>query len=389
MNPYRPVDADYESFIALYVGQLAAGLANAQAYAAERRRAEALAQIDRAKTTFFSNVSHEFRTPLTLMQAPVEDLLKSPDLSPSHREQLVLVHRNALRLQKLVNTLLDFSRIEAGRVQPFYEPTDLAELTASLASAFRSATDRAGLTLVVDCAPIGELVYVDRDMWEKVVLNLVSNAFKFTLEGQIRDRPAARRRRRGAHGAGHGERNSRGRAPVRVRPVSPREPGRGGGRTRARESAWPWSTSWCKLHGGNVVVQSELDRGSTFTVTVPLGTAHLAAEARRSSARLGVHRAWRATAFVEEAMRWLPGSRVCRRRCGSQRPASPTRCTSWPAARGRSARTHSARRRQRRHARVRAAPAGAGVGCRGRDERPGGACARRSNGHRISSSPTS
>ena len=106
-------------------------------------------------------------------------------LPPRQRERVEIVHRNALRLLKLVNTLLDFSRIEAGRVQAVYEPTDLASLTTDLASVFRSAVERAGMRLVVDCPPSPEPVYVDRDMWEKIVLNLLSNAFKYTLEGGI------------------------------------------------------------------------------------------------------------------------------------------------------------------------------------------------------------
>src|SRR5262249_44660250 len=146
--------------------------ANARAYEEEKKRAESLAEIDKAKTAFFSNVSHEFRTPLTLILGPVSDLLMSSgaDLSASIREQLEVVHRNGLRLQKLVNTLLDFSRIEAGRVQASYEPTDLAELTADLASNFRSACTKAGLELNVDCPRLSAPVYVDRDMWEKIVL---------------------------------------------------------------------------------------------------------------------------------------------------------------------------------------------------------------------------
>ncbi|HLH26799.1 MAG TPA: HAMP domain-containing sensor histidine kinase [Chloroflexota bacterium] len=161
-------------------------LTNARNYEEERKRAEALAELDRAKTAFFSNVSHEFRTPLTLMLGPLEDLLTEADrLSSSQREQLDLAHRSALRLLKLVNTLLDFSRIEAGRIQAVYEPTELDVLTSELASVFRSAIERPGLRLVVDCPPLGEPVYVDREMWEKIVLNLLSNAFKFTFVGEI------------------------------------------------------------------------------------------------------------------------------------------------------------------------------------------------------------
>src|SRR6185503_14647667 len=104
---------------------------------------------------------------------------------PDTRERLGVAHRNSLRLLKLVNSLLDFSRIEAGRVDASYEPVELGTFTAELASVFRSTMEKAGLRLVVDCPPLAEPVHVDRDMWEKIVLNLLSNAFKFTFEGEI------------------------------------------------------------------------------------------------------------------------------------------------------------------------------------------------------------
>jgi hypothetical protein len=175
---------------------------------------QALAELDRAKTTFFSNISHEFRTPLTLMLGPLEDLLDQAELQ-IEKEQLTLIHRNALRLYKLVNSLLDFSRLEAGRAQANYEPVDLASFTQDLASIFRSAIERydrllpprsalvrpscvltkergdviashrAGLELLVECEELEQPVYVDKDMWEKIVLNLLSNALKFTMHGHI------------------------------------------------------------------------------------------------------------------------------------------------------------------------------------------------------------
>jgi signal transduction histidine kinase len=187
ISPRRAFDDAYRRFFELVGNHVATMVSNARAYEEERMRAEALAALDRAKTAFFSNVSHEFRTPLTLMLGPVEELLAKShtDLSPASKGQLEIVNRNGLRLLRLVNSLLDFSRIEAGRVKARYEPTDLATFTIELASSFRSATERAGLTLIVDCPPLSEPIYVDRDMWEKIVLNLVSNAFKFTLEGHI------------------------------------------------------------------------------------------------------------------------------------------------------------------------------------------------------------
>lgn len=202
LNPFRLFDGSYRGFIDLVAGQISASIANAEAYEAERKRAEALAELDRAKTVFFSNVSHEFRTPLTLMLGPLEDALASleeqgsgridetsspylPAYSPTLKPQLQVAHRNAQRLLKLVNTLLDFARVEAGRIGAVYEPTDLAMLTTDLAGVFRSAIERAGLRLRVDCPRLPQLVYVDREMWEKIVLNLLSNAFKFTFEGEL------------------------------------------------------------------------------------------------------------------------------------------------------------------------------------------------------------
>ncbi len=129
LNPFRLFDDNYRGFLGLVAGQIAAAIANAQAYEEERRRAEALAELDRAKTAFFSNVSHEFRTPLTLMLGPIEDMLQDTPahLLPVHRHRLETAHRNSLRLLKLVNSLLDFSRIEAGRIDVSFEPVDLAQ----------------------------------------------------------------------------------------------------------------------------------------------------------------------------------------------------------------------------------------------------------------------
>ncbi len=218
------LDEHYRDFFELLRTQLATAIGNARAYEEEKKRSEALAEIDRAKTAFFSNVSHEFRTPLTLMLGPVEDLLarSHTDLSPAATGQLELVHRNGLRLLRLVNTLLDFSRIEAGRVRAAFQATDLASFTADLASVFRAAVERAGLRLLVDCPPLSEPVFVDRDMWEKIVLNLLSNAFKFTFEGDDPRDPAlvgsARRTAGAGHRHGHPARGDAG----AVRAVPPR-----------------------------------------------------------------------------------------------------------------------------------------------------------------------
>ncbi len=306
LNPYRPLDVSYAGFLNLIAGQIAASVSNARAYEEEKKRAEALAEIDRAKTAFFSNVSHEFRTPLTLMLGPLQDLLSRSQthLSPTAAQQLELVNRNGGRLLRLVNTLLDFARIEAGRVKAVYQATDLAKFTAELAAVFRSATERAGLNLVVKCQATKEMAYVDRDMWEKIVLNLISNAFKFTFEGEIAITLAQ---------VGHS-------AELRVRDTGVGIPTEEiphlfdrfhrvpNTRSRTHEGTGIGLAlvhELVKLHGGFMQVDSTLGRGSTFQVIIPLGQAHLAGE------QVGGDRSMASTAtgaspFVQEALRWLP-----------------------------------------------------------------------------------
>jgi signal transduction histidine kinase len=306
VSPRLRLDASYRDFLTLVSSQLATSIANAREYEEEKKRAEALAEIDRAKIAFFSKVSHEFRTPLTLMLGPIEELLSrgEKDLSPAAKNQLEVTHRNSLRLLRLVNTLLDFSRIEAGRMQAVFEPTDLAAFTKELASVFDAATERAGLILTVDCPSLGEPVYVDREMWEKIVLNLVSNAFKFTFEGEISvalalvDGAAELRVRDTGVGIPAEEiphlferffrvPNTRGRT----------HEGSGIGLALVQDLV--------RLHGGAVRVESRVGEGSTFIVSLPLGEVRLRPESVGGVRKLDSTIMGDAP-FVQEALRWLP-----------------------------------------------------------------------------------
>ncbi len=305
LNPFRPYDERTRDFLSLVVGQISTAIGTADDFEAERRRAEALAELDRAKTQFFSNISHEFRTPLTLQLGAVETLMGDREnLTPSQQRDLAMAHRNGLRLLKLVNTLLDFSRIEAGRMNALYVPVDLGAFVSDLASNFRSACDRAGLVLTVDCPPLAEPVWVDHDLMEKVVLNLISNAFKFTFEGGIRVtlREADGSAEIAVEDTGTGipkdelprlfERfhrieNARGRS----------HEGTGIGLALVKELV--------HLHGGAIDVESEPGRGSTFRVRIPLGNAHLPRE-RLSARRARDAVSFRADSWLEEAMSWLP-----------------------------------------------------------------------------------
>ncbi|WP_100499749.1 SpoIIE family protein phosphatase [Geodermatophilus chilensis] len=308
VNPYRELDADYRGFFDLVGGHVSTAVTDASAYLAERRRAEALAELDRAKTDFFSNVSHEFRTPLTLIAGPVAELRATPAAAadPRLREELEVIERNAQRLGKLVNTLLDFSRIQAGRIDARFEPVDLAAATAELASVFRSAVVRAGLTFTVDCPPLDAPVHVDRDMWEKVVLNLLSNALKFTFTGgitvRLRQEDGGARLTVSDTGTGipadelprlferfHRVASARGRSGE----------GSGIGLAMVRELV--------VLHGGDIDVESTPGAGTTFTVTLPMGTAHLPADRLAEPAPDAPAVSPAAVPFVTEAVRWLPG----------------------------------------------------------------------------------
>ena len=319
ISPRRPLDDSYRGFVDLVVGHVATAIGNARAYEAEKRRALALAELDRAKSQFFSNVSHEFRTPLTLMLGPTEEALR---LGTAERrvpslagDELLMVHRNALRLLKLVNTMLDFTRIEAGRVEASYEATDLAAYTAELASNFRSAIERAGLHLHVDAPPLpADLpsVYVDRDLWEKVILNLLSNALKHTFTGAITVRVLARDGQAVVEVSDTGV----GIPQEHLEEVFVRFHRVPSARSRTHEGSGiglALAQELVKLHGGSLTVSSVIDQGTTFTVSLPFGAAHLSAASvvpmTAGGAAISVQRGGTSAgpaAYVEEALRWLP-----------------------------------------------------------------------------------
>ena len=303
---FLALEGDYRDFFDLVTAQIATAVAHASSYEEERRRAEALAELDRAKTRFFSNVSHEFRTPLTLMLGPLEELLERspPTVSADDHATLAVVHRNGRRLLKLVNTLLDFSRIEAGRHEAVYEPTDLAALTADLAGVFRSAVEQAGLRLDVRCAAGLEPVYVDRGMWEKIVLNLLSNAFKFTFEGSITVELSD-----GGDAVELAVRDTGiGIAPDDLGHLFERFHRVASARARTHEGSGiglALVQELVRLHGGTVRVESQPGRGSAFVVTVPKGATHLPAE-RIGAGRRAASESMGRTPYLEEALRWLP-----------------------------------------------------------------------------------
>ncbi|MGW5557758.1 ATP-binding protein [Micromonospora sp. NPDC003944] len=302
VSPSRGLDEAYRSFHQLLAQQTSVALRNAQEYEEERRRVEAMAELDRVKTDFFANVSHEFRTPLTLILGPLTDALTdaTAPLPAVQRERVEAGWRNATRLLTLVNSLLTFSSLEAGRARSDARVVDLAALTAELAGVFRAAVERAGLTLEVSCPPLPRPVAVDPVNWERIVTNLLSNALKYTFIGLIRvtlDADDEEVRLTVADtGIGIADRD----LPKlferfhRVRGSRSRShEGTGIGLALVHELA--------RLEGGDVRVTSQVGVGSRFTVTLPWSAAHRPAvdgpevQGRGDAAR----------AAVQEAMGWL------------------------------------------------------------------------------------
>ena len=304
----RALDTAYDSFYEMLSATVTNAVTSVRAYVEEQKRAAALAELDRAKTAFFSNVSHEFRTPLTLMLGPLEDSITDDlePLSPGQLRRQRLILRNGARLLKLVNSLLDFSRIEAGRVKATFRPVDLSRFTLELASAFESAMVGGGLKYALNVPLLPQPVYVDPDFWEKIVLNLISNAFKFTLQGEVEVRltqlPQRVRLTVRDTGAGipeaelprlferfHRVESTRGRT----------FEGTGIGLAMIQELV--------KLQGGTFWVQSVEGEGSAFHVELPLGHEHLdPTRVVNEVPATGNNSPGLRSAFVEEALRWLP-----------------------------------------------------------------------------------
>lgn len=304
LNPYRLARDHYTDFLGLVAQQLSAAIGNAEAYELQRQRAEELARLDRAKTQFFSNISHEFRTPLTLMTGPLRDALDHEQLPPSARSRLQMVERNALRLSKLVNALLEFSRIEAGRVTSLFRPTDLAALTGELASSFRSAMESAGLVYRVTCPALPAPVYVDRDHWERILLNLLSNALKYTLQGSVSVRVEAEE----GCAVVEVEDTGIGVAPAELPRLFERFHRVEGVQARTHEGSGiglALVQELMRLHHGSVTASSQLGQGTRFTLRLPLGHAHLPAEQVRHEPA-EAQGPGQAPSYVQEALRWLP-----------------------------------------------------------------------------------
>ncbi|CAE6472751.1 unnamed protein product [Rhizoctonia solani] len=269
LNTRRPYDADYASWLESVGASLSNQLTVVLQREADRKLIEEQERIDKAKTMFFTNVSHELRTPLTLIQAPLEQLASSDGLNRNIQYRIQLAMRNCKRLKKLVDSIMDMSKLEAGRLVGNFCPVQLGRITEDLAALFRSMAEKKGIDYQISCDTDNEpVVYIDTDLWEKIVCNLLSNAFKYTSKGRV------------GISVTHDATSSY----VRVSDTGvgiPKEhlgetaEGTGVGLSLTKELV--------SFHGGHMSLSSQTEEeapgqsGSIFTVTMPHGCAHLPA----------------------------------------------------------------------------------------------------------------
>ncbi len=313
VSPRRALDEAYKTFYELLGASVTNAINTAYSYEQEKRRAEALADIDRAKTAFFNNISHEFRTPLTLMIGPLESILFEGEtkLPQKIRTDVDVAYRNCIRLLKLVNNLLDFSRLESQQMEAFFEPVFLHEITADIASSFLPAMEKAGLQFIVNCNTIKKPVYIDKGMWEKIVLNLLSNAFKYTLKGSVtltlkavNDHVELTIRDTGV-GIPTNEVKKIFDRFHRVKGIEGRtHEGTGIGLALVNELV--------NLHHGTIRVKSKIKSGSAFMVSIPLGSTHLPAhQIREHIVQRSASDHKYTKAFIEEALGLLFDDTSC------------------------------------------------------------------------------
>ncbi|TRM62099.1 hypothetical protein BD626DRAFT_548830 [Schizophyllum amplum] len=308
LNTRRPYDENYQESMEFMRVTLGSALHAVLAREEDSIRAERLADLDAAKTSFFSNVSHELRTPLTLIGGPLDDCVAKLPEGSALRSSLRMASRNVQRLSRLVDSLMDFSKLAARRLEGAFRPVLLGPFVADLASMFRDPIEKSGMQYDVECdlSPDQPLCYIDPEFWEKIVFNLIGNAFKYTMSGTITIRVSfdATQATFSVQDTGIG-------IPAadmekifnrfhRVQCVSRSFEGTGIGLSLTKELV--------HLHGGELTVESHDDshddHGSTFAVSLPLGKDHLPPGSVHLEEEFAVGRRRYGQGIVNDAIMW-------------------------------------------------------------------------------------
>jgi signal transduction histidine kinase/DNA-binding response OmpR family regulator len=300
VNPHRRMDAGYRTFFETAARHISVMLIRARSLERER---QLLAEKDRqtkAWAALADYAANEFRTPLTVLLGLLDQLQPSYAEKSPYGRKFALARRNALRVSHLVDSLMELIDMQSGRMRPMFEPVDLAATTEELVRAFSSALERKGLTYIIDCPSLDEPVFVDRRMWDRVILGLLVHSLQRTREGEI----GVSLRKMGAWieitiwDTGEGIPRTE-----LAHIFEPFPPCIGGARMRTGLAI---AQHFAAAHGGRITVESDLGRGCKFTVSIPRGHAHLDPQrlvehpSDTHSSFLALH------AYLEEAVRWTP-----------------------------------------------------------------------------------
>lgn len=301
--PLLPLDEEHRSFLRLLVDHVGLVLTTAVLRDRERDQRADISSIEQARADYYAGLGDELRDPLSLVLGALERLRTHGDTVV--RGQAVLAQRNAERMLKLVDSLLDVSALQSGRQEGLFAATELGATTAEIVAAFAPVLERAGLALDVSSPPPGRPAWVDRDAWEKIVLNLLSNAVKYTMDGGVTVELVQDGEQVVLRVADTGA----GIPDAEIDSIFDRfrRPGDRRGRTvEGSGLGLPLIRQLVRLHGGTIDVTSKPGQGSTFTVRIPLGFAHLPAD-RLVRSPMGTRSTPRLSGpYVAEALRWLP-----------------------------------------------------------------------------------
>ncbi|RIB21376.1 hypothetical protein C2G38_1106412 [Gigaspora rosea] len=285
INPSRPLDNEYMEFLQLVVNHVSSILAQGKLREEEKKQLEMLADLNRQKVTFFQSVSHELRTPLTLMLSPLEETINLCTQEEVIHSHLQIVQRNTRRLLKLVTNLLQTSNIETGQLKVQYRETNIAKLTQELASNFNNMASKLNLNYIIDIPNPNDFnqalknkVYLDHELYETIIYNLCSNAFKHTWSGNIKVRLYIDHENErdivilevSDTGIGIAEADLKNlfQRFYRVESQQSRSyEGTGIGLSLVKELI--------TIHGGNITVTSKIGKGTTFKCQFPTGFEHL------------------------------------------------------------------------------------------------------------------
>ncbi|MFM6038851.1 MAG: response regulator [Sphaerospermopsis kisseleviana] len=255
--------------------QAAIAVQQSRLYQTTREQAERLIQLDQQKTEFFQNISHEFRTPITLIQGPLESAVESREgLTP---EQCAIALRNSRRLLRLVNQLLDLQRLDAGKMQPSFRPCSLVEFVNQIVDSFRPYCERKGLRVITDLFEC-PTVYLDMEKFDKVLYNLLSNAMKFTPDG---GKITVRLFNDGNACVLQVQDTGIGILPEQIPHLFERFRQAEGSENRSYEGSGLGLSlvkELVEIHGGEISVQSVYRQGTQFSIRLLTGSEHLPPE---------------------------------------------------------------------------------------------------------------